>query len=59
MDHIITAFTHAVLVDSAHTVIITDIQGVFLDDGKLVLYDPQIHTVGGQWNTSDDGKKVI
>ncbi|KIJ52907.1 hypothetical protein M422DRAFT_25888 [Sphaerobolus stellatus SS14] len=51
MNHIITAFTHAVLVDSAHTVIITDnsglclcFEGVFLDDGELVLYDPQIHT---------------
>ncbi|KIJ35033.1 hypothetical protein M422DRAFT_262776 [Sphaerobolus stellatus SS14] len=42
--YIFEAFTHGVLVDSDHMVIVTDIQGVFLDNSELLLYDPQVHT---------------
>ncbi|KIJ40769.1 hypothetical protein M422DRAFT_256185 [Sphaerobolus stellatus SS14] len=60
MGQIIAAFTHAVLVDSDHMVIVTDIQGVFLANKELVLYDPQVHTVCSHWNPlGDDGRKII
>ncbi|KIJ53425.1 hypothetical protein M422DRAFT_242580 [Sphaerobolus stellatus SS14] len=65
MDHILAAFTHAVLVDSDHTVIITDLQGVFIDsesapdNRELVLYDPQVHTISGLWSHDDDGFNII
>ncbi|KIJ49753.1 hypothetical protein M422DRAFT_246102 [Sphaerobolus stellatus SS14] len=59
IDYILEAFTHGVLVDSDHTVIVTDIQGVFLDNGELLLYDPQVHTVCKVWNDADDGIRIL
>ncbi|KIJ37043.1 hypothetical protein M422DRAFT_781910 [Sphaerobolus stellatus SS14] len=45
IDHIMTAFTHSVLVDSEHTVIVADLQGVFMNNGE--------------WTHEDDGLKSI
>ncbi|KIJ46756.1 hypothetical protein M422DRAFT_249481 [Sphaerobolus stellatus SS14] len=58
MDDVLAAFTHLALVDSDHTVIVTDIQGIYEDD-ELVLYDPQIHTLLGNWDDNDEGWKII
>ncbi|KIJ38229.1 hypothetical protein M422DRAFT_33372 [Sphaerobolus stellatus SS14] len=59
VDCIFAAFTHSVLVHSDHTMIVTDIQGIFLDDGELVLYDPQVHSVSKEWSLADEGRVII
>ncbi|KIJ29779.1 hypothetical protein M422DRAFT_268729 [Sphaerobolus stellatus SS14] len=43
MDYILSAFTHAVLVDSNHTIIITDLQD----------------SISGLWSHEDDGFNII
>ncbi|KIJ38414.1 hypothetical protein M422DRAFT_258777 [Sphaerobolus stellatus SS14] len=48
VDHVFTAFTHSVLVNS-----------IFLDDGELVLYDPQVHSVSQEWSLADEGRVII
>ncbi|KIJ31660.1 hypothetical protein M422DRAFT_266561 [Sphaerobolus stellatus SS14] len=59
IDDMLAAFTHSSLVDSDHTVIITDIQGIYCKDGELILYDPQVHTILGNWDENDEGWKII
>ncbi|KIJ30747.1 hypothetical protein M422DRAFT_267688 [Sphaerobolus stellatus SS14] len=60
IDDMLVAFTHSSLVDSDHTVIITDIQGIYCKDGELVLYDPQFCiSILGNWDENDKGWKII
>ncbi|KAH7904484.1 hypothetical protein BJ138DRAFT_1106788 [Hygrophoropsis aurantiaca] len=38
------AFAHHVVVDSARTILISDLQGIVAPDGSATLFDPQAHT---------------
>ncbi|KIJ43460.1 hypothetical protein M422DRAFT_240129 [Sphaerobolus stellatus SS14] len=59
MDSVLQAFVHSVLVDTAHALIVTDIQGIFMNNGELLLFDPQIHSLDKHWWRDDAGIEVI